>query len=73
VPAVQNTDVEQKMLNALTFDILAWLGADEEGAAAIEYGLIASLVSVAVVAALTLAGDSLEQLLGLITQALQPT
>ena len=33
---------------------------DEAGATAIEYGLIASLVSVVIIAALTLLGTSLE-------------
>lgn len=51
-------------------DVLHWIGEDEKGAAAIEYGLIASLVSVAGIAALGLAGESLEQLLNLIVQAL---
>ena len=58
------------MLDALTWNLLAWMGEDEDGAAAIEYGLIASLVSVAVVAALSLAGESLRDLFNLITQAL---
>ena len=35
---------------------------DESGATAIEYGLIAALVAVAIIAALTLLGGSLETL-----------
>ena len=35
---------------------------DEEGATAIEYGLIAALVSVAIIIALTALGDSLSTL-----------
>lgn len=35
------------------------LAADESGATAIEYGLIAGLVAVAIIAALSLLGDSL--------------
>jgi pilus assembly protein Flp/PilA len=35
---------------------------DESGATAIEYGLIAALVSVAIIAALTLLGDNLANL-----------
>ena len=34
---------------------------DESGATAIEYGLIAALLSVAIIAALTLVGDGLNQ------------
>ena len=39
---------------------------DEEGATAIEYGLIAGLVAVAIITALSLLGDSLNNLLSLI-------
>lgn len=35
---------------------------DESGATAIEYGLIAGLVAVAIIAALSLLGDSLDNL-----------
>jgi pilus assembly protein Flp/PilA len=52
--------------------VLTWFAEDEEGAAAIEYGLIASLVSVAAVAALGLMGGSLEQLLNLVVEAMRP-
>jgi pilus assembly protein Flp/PilA len=43
---------------------------DEQGATAIEYGLIASLVSVAVIVALNLAGESLRDLFTLVAGAL---
>ncbi|MDL1973529.1 MAG: Flp family type IVb pilin [Deltaproteobacteria bacterium] len=33
---------------------------DEEGATAIEYGLIAALISVVIIVAITLVGDNLE-------------
>jgi pilus assembly protein Flp/PilA len=52
-------------------DVLSWFAEDEEGAAAIEYGLIASLVSVAAVAALGFMGASLEQLLNLVVEAMR--
>lgn len=47
-------------------------GDDEQGAAAIEYGLIASLVSVAGILALGLAGESLRDLLSLVANAVWP-
>ena len=43
---------------------------NEEGATAIEYGLIASLIAVAIVTALTLLGGSLSTTFGTITTAL---
>ncbi len=49
---------------------------DESGATAIEYGLIAALVSVAAIAALTALGDSLETMFTNVSGALdsaQPT
>ena len=42
--------------------MLARFIRDEEGATAIEYGLIAALVSVAIIIALTALGDSLSTL-----------
>jgi pilus assembly protein Flp/PilA len=43
-------------------NLLQRLIADEEGATAIEYGLIAGLVAVAIITALSLLGDSLNNL-----------
>lgn len=42
--------------------IIRDIARDESGATAIEYGLIAALVSVAAIAALTAMGSSLEQM-----------
>ena len=42
---------------------------DESGATAIEYGLIAGLIAVAVIAALTTLGDSLEGLFNSISDS----
>lgn len=58
------------MLDAVIWNSLAWLGEDEGGAAAIEYGLIAALVSVAGVIALSVTGNSLEALLVTVANAL---
>lgn len=46
----------------MLFTILRDLGKDESGATAIEYGLIAALISVAAIAAFTAMGDSLNGL-----------
>ena len=43
---------------------------DESGATAIEYGLIAALVSVAAIAALTAMGSSLETMFNLVANEL---
>lgn len=43
---------------------------DESGATAIEYGLIAALVSVAAIAALTSLGNSLESIFGVVSNEL---
>jgi len=43
---------------------------DEEGATAIEYGLIAGLIAVAIIAAVGLVGDGLESLFTAIGEAL---
>lgn len=45
--------------------------ADESGATAIEYGLIAALVSVAGITALSLMGDSLSSMFGKVASELQ--
>jgi pilus assembly protein Flp/PilA len=44
--------------------------ADESGATAIEYGLIAALVSVAAIGALTAMGGSLEKMFDNVSKAL---
>lgn len=49
-----------------------WIESDDSGAAAIEYGLIASLVSVVAIAGIGLAGESLTVLLEFVIGALQP-
>ena len=43
---------------------------DESGATAIEYGLIAALVSVAAITALSSMGDSLQTIFGLVSSSL---
>lgn len=43
---------------------------DEEGATAIEYGLIAGLIAVAIIAALTLVGGKLNALFGKVSTAI---
>ncbi len=43
---------------------------DEDGATAIEYGLIAALVSVAAIGALTAMGDSLSTMFNMVSTAL---
>jgi len=45
--------------------------ADESGATAIEYGLIAALVSVAAIGALTAMGSSLQSMFGRVSNELQ--
>lgn len=44
---------------------------DESGATAIEYGLIAALVSVAAIGALTAMGSSLQSMFGRVSNELQ--
>jgi pilus assembly protein Flp/PilA len=44
---------------------------DESGATAVEYGLIAALVSVAAIGALQFLGASLERLFSIVTTALE--
>ncbi len=45
--------------------------SDESGATAIEYGLIAALVSVAAIAALQAVGNSLDEIFGVVSGKLQ--
>ena len=46
------------------------LRRDEEGATAIEYGLIAALISVAAIAAMTALGDSLQTMFTAVSDAM---
>ena len=52
------------------FHILKRFTHDESGATAIEYGLIAALIAVAIVTALTSLGTKLSGTLGKVTSAL---
>ena len=52
------------------YAILKDLYNDESGATAIEYGLIAALVSVAAIAALTALGGSLNSIFGTVSSTL---
>lgn len=45
---------------------------DESGATAIEYGLLAALISIAAVATITTTGTSLSGIFGTVTTALTP-
>lgn len=51
--------------------MLKKLFKDESGATAIEYGLIAALLSVAIIAALTLVSDNLETAYNSVGEALE--
>ena len=54
----------------MTIDILKKIRKDESGATAIEYGLIAALVSVAAIGALTAMGGSLNLMFTTVSTAL---
>ncbi len=54
----------------MRIDILNKIRKDESGATAIEYGLIAALVSVAAIGALTAMGNSLNQMFTTVSGAL---
>ena len=54
----------------MKIDILKKLRTDESGATAIEYGLIAALVSVAAIGALTAMGDSLNTMFTAVSTSL---
>lgn len=54
-------------------NIFARFAQDESGATAIEYGLIAALISVAIIGAVTLLGGALGNTFNDITEALQGT
>ena len=55
-----------------TMSFLTRFLRDEEGATAIEYGLIAALVSVAVIGALTLLGGNLKTTFNHIAETIKP-
>ncbi|VAW05258.1 Flp pilus assembly protein, pilin Flp [hydrothermal vent metagenome] len=52
-------------------DLIKRFKTDEDGATAIEYGLIAALISVAIIAAVRAVGTSLSNTFGGIDSALQ--
>ncbi len=54
----------------MRIDILKKIRKDESGATAIEYGLIAALVSVAAIGALTAMGGSLQTMFTTVSNAL---
>ncbi len=54
----------------MRIDILKKIRKDESGATAIEYGLIAALVSVAAIGALTAMGGSLDTMFQTVSDAL---
>ena len=54
----------------MKIDILKKLRTDESGATAIEYGLIAALVSVAAIGALTAMGGSLQSMFETVSKSL---
>ncbi len=54
----------------MRIDILKKIRKDESGATAIEYGLIAALVSVAAIGALTALGGSLQTMFTAVSEAL---
>ncbi len=51
---------------------LKTLGANQDGATAIEYGLIAGLIAVAIVVAVTSVGTNLNTVFGKVNTALVP-
>ncbi len=55
----------------MRINILKKIRKDESGATAIEYGLIAALVSVAAIGALTALGTSLDNMFNTVATALQ--
>jgi len=52
------------------FKLLKKLRKDQDGATAIEYGLIAALISIAAIGALGLVGDALEDTFNTVEQQL---
>lgn len=53
-------------------NIFARFAQDESGATAIEYGLIAALISVGIIVAVTTIGNNLENVFNTIGNALNP-
>jgi Flp pilus assembly pilin Flp len=53
-------------------EILILFEEDESGAAAVEYGLIVALVSLAGIVALSAAGEAIDLLLNLVVEAVLP-
>ena len=51
-------------------NLIKQFGRDEEGVTAIEYGLIAALIAVAIIAAVTITGTTLAGLFGTVTASL---
>ncbi|TFF65513.1 Flp family type IVb pilin [Helcococcus ovis] len=52
-------------------NIMNWFMKEESGQGMVEYGLILALISVAVIAALTLVGGKLNEIFGKISTKLQ--
>ncbi len=52
------------------FKLIRRLRKDEKGATAIEYGLIAALISVAAIAAMTTLGGSLRTMFGTVSSSM---
>jgi pilus assembly protein Flp/PilA len=62
--------VAQEKEIAIMFKVIRTFAKDESGATAIEYGLIAALVSVAAIGALTAMGSSLSTMFNSVSSAL---
>ena len=67
---VQKVRGDQLKEVAMRIDILKKIRKDDSGATAIEYGLIAALVSVAAIGALTAMGGSLNAMFTTVSSAL---
>lgn len=52
------------------FKLIRRLRKDNKGATAIEYGLIAALISVAAIAAMTTLGESLQTMFGTVSSSM---
>lgn len=58
-------------MKTLVSRFLKWFRKDESGVTAIEYGLIAALIAVVIIAALNLVGDGLNTTFGTVATELQ--